>query len=74
MNKDTIKEIIYILIAIILGLVIVKFIIWLLPVLLIGIVAYLIWKNIKKNNNVNINNNRSKKRKIKVIHDDNDVN
>ena len=49
MNKDTIKEIIYILIAITLGILTIKFIIWLLPVILIGLCSYYIYKSIKKN-------------------------
>lgn len=70
MNKEVIKEIIYILIAVLLGIFAVKFVIWLLPVILIGIVAYLIYKSIKKNNvNVGVNKNTKKKRQMKVIHD-----
>ena len=69
MNKNIIKEIIYILIAVLLGIFAVKFVIWLLPVILIGIVAYMIYKSIKKNKvNVEVNKN-NKKRPMKVIHD-----
>ncbi len=70
MNRDTIKEIIYILVAIVLGIFAVKFVIWLLPVLLIGIVAYVIYITIKKNKvNVEVNKKNNKKRPMKVIHD-----
>ena len=58
MNKETIKEILYILIAIILGIVAVKFVIWLLPMILIAICSYYIYKSIKKNKN---NSNKRKK-------------
>ena len=68
MNKETVKEIIYILIAIVLGIFSVKFVIWLLPVILMAVVAYLIYKSIKKNN-VNVGVNKNKKRNIKIIHD-----
>lgn len=69
MNRNIIKEIIYILIAILIGVCAVKFVIWLLPVILIGIVAYMIYKSIKKNNvNVEVNKKKSN-RKMKVIHD-----
>lgn len=69
MNRNIIKEIIYILVAVFLGIFAVKFVIWLLPVILIGIIAYLIYKSIKKNNiNVEVNKNK-KKRNIKIIHD-----
>ncbi len=67
MNKETVKEIIYILIAVIVGVFAVKFFIWLLPVILIAIVSYLIYKSIKKNKDVDVNNKKDKN--IKVIHD-----
>ena len=66
MSKD-IKEIIYVLIAILFGIMAVKFVIWMLPVILIAVVSYLIYKSIKKNN-VNVGVNK-KKRQMKVIHD-----
>lgn len=72
MNKETIKEIIYILIAILLGVLSVKFVIWMLPIILIGIVSYLIYSSMKKNKNENVNTNTKTKNKgknIKVIHD-----
>lgn len=71
MNKDVIKELIYILIAVVIGIIAVKFVIWLLPVILIAIVAYLIYRSIKKNKNIDefVNRNTNKKRNIKVIHD-----
>ena len=71
MNKETVKEIIYIIIAILLGVFAVKFVIWLLPVILIGIVSYLIYKSIKKNKDVDVsvNKNNTNKKNIKVIHD-----
>ena len=70
MNRDAIKDIIYILVAIVLGIFAVKFVIWLLPVILIGIVAYVIYITIKKNKvNVEVNKKNNKKRPMKVIHD-----
>lgn len=75
MNKETIKEIIYILIAILFGILAVKFVIWLLPVILMAIVAYLIYKSIKKNKDVDVSvNNKKKKKPMKVIHDLEDEN
>lgn len=67
MNKETIKEIIYIVIAILLGVLAVKFVIWLLPIILILLFSYLIYISIKKNKNVNVSKNKDKN--IKVIHD-----
>ena len=66
MNKDTIKEIIYIIVSIILADRAVKFVIWLLPVILIALVSYLLYMNIKKNKK---EENINKEKNIKVIHD-----
>ena len=63
MNKEAVKEILYILIAITLGVFVVKFLIWLLPVILIGLCSYYIYKSIKKNRN----NPTKDKSKIKII-------
>ena len=69
MNKEVIKEIIYIIVAVILGVFAVKFVIWVLPIIIMGIVAYMIYKSIKKNK-VDVEVNKSnKKRPMKVIHD-----
>ena len=73
MNKDTVKEILHIIIAITLGIMAVKFVIWLLPVILIAIFSHYIYKSIKKSNkpkenkaNNNTKNNKTKK-EIKII-------
>ena len=66
MNKDTIKEIIYIIVSISLAVLAVKFVIWLLPVILIALVSYLLYMNIKKNKK---EENINKEKNIKVIHD-----
>ena len=66
MNKDTIKEIIYIIVSIILAVLAVKFVIWLSPVILIALVSYLLYMNIKKNKK---EENINKEKNIKVIHD-----
>ncbi len=66
MNKDTIKEIIYIIVSILLSVLAVKFVIWLLPVILIALVSYLLYTNIKKNKK---EENINKEKNIKVIHD-----
>ena len=69
MNKNVIKEIIYILVAVLFSILAIKFVIWLLPLILIAILAYMIYKSIKKNK-VNVEVNKSnKKRPMKVIHD-----
>lgn len=66
MNKDTIKEIIYIIVSILLSVLAVKFVILLLPVILIALVSYLLYMNIKKNKK---EENINKEKNIKVIHD-----
>ena len=66
MNKDTIKEIIYIIVSILLAVLAVKFVIWLLPVILIALVSYLLYMNIKRNKK---EENINKEKNIKVIHD-----
>lgn len=66
MNKDTIKEIIYIIVSILLAVLAVKFVIWLLPVILIALVSFLLYMNIKKNKK---EENINKEKNIKVIHD-----
>ena len=66
MNKDTIKEIIYIIVSIILAVLAVKFVIWLLPVILVALFSYLLYMNIKRNKK---EENINKEKNIKVIHD-----
>ena len=66
MNKDTIKEIIYIIISIILAVLAVKFVIWLLPVILVALFSYLLYMNIKRNKK---EENINKEKNIKFIHD-----
>ena len=52
MNKETIKEILYIIIAIILSVLAVKFIIWLLPVIIIIFLSLIIYINLKKDRTI----------------------
>lgn len=63
MNKDTVKEILYIFIAILVAVVIVKVAIWLLPVILIAVLAYYIYTRLIKNKK---DNNDDKERVIDV--------
>lgn len=72
MNKETIKEILYIAIAIILAYISIRFVIWALPIILVGILALIIYISIKKNkdkDNNNIDKQTSKNKKMKVIHE-----
>ena len=49
MERDIIKEILYITITIILSILTVKFVIWLFPIILVIIVGLFIYSSIKKN-------------------------
>lgn len=49
MNKDMVKEMLYIMITIILSVLAVKFIIWLFPIILVIIFGLLIYSSIKRN-------------------------
>ena len=66
MNKEVVKEILYVVIAITLGVLTIKFLIWLLPVILIGLCSYYIYKSIKKNRDT-ISKKTQKKKPIKII-------
>ena len=66
MNKEVVKELLYVVIAITLGFLAIKFIIWLLPVILIGLCSYYIYKSIKKNRNTKSKKTPNKK-PIKII-------
>ncbi len=71
MNKEVIKEIIYIAIAIILAILAIKFVIWALPVILIGLLAIFIYISIKKDKykKSNISKSTDKNKRMKVIHE-----
>ena len=66
MNKEVVKEILYVVIAVTFGFLAIKFLIWLLPVILIGLCSYYIYKSIKKNRNTTSKKNKNKK-PIKII-------
>ena len=71
MNKEVIKEILYIAIAIVLAILAIKFVIWALPVILIGLLAIFIYISIMKDKykNSNVSKNTNKNKKMKVIHE-----
>ena len=72
MNKNDIKEIIYMVLSVVLGILAVKFVIWLLPIILFFIISYSIYKSIKRNR---INKQKTKVKKtikiIEMVEDDN---
>ena len=68
MNKEKIKDIIYLIIAVLLSILAVKFMIWALPIILIAALAYVIYRflNVKKSENQSA---KEQSKNIKVIHD-----
>ena len=64
MNKDLIKEILYIFIAVIISIIAVKLFIWLLPIILIAILALIIYSSIKNKKGKKVYEN---KKGIKII-------
>ena len=64
MNKELIKEILYILIAIALGILTFKFIKWLFPVIVVGFISLIIYSTMKSNKEEN-----NKNKNIKEIYD-----
>ncbi len=73
MNRDTIKEILYIVIAIIMSVIAIKFVIWALPVILVILLAVFIYISIKKDkykkHNEKMTRDINKNKKMKVIHE-----
>lgn len=56
MNKDTVNEILYIFIAILVSVIIVRVAIWLLPIILVAVLAYYIYTKLMKNKKNSKNN------------------
>ena len=71
MNKEVIKEILYVAIAIVLAILAIKFVIWALPIILVGLLALFIYISIKKDRykKSNISKSTDKNKKMKVIHE-----
>lgn len=69
MNKENIKEILYVVITIILAVLAVKFVIWLLPVILVVIFGLFIYKSIKRSKWESEINKSKKEKNIKEIFD-----
>ena len=66
MDKEKIKDIIYLIIAILLSYFAIHFMIWVLPFILVALLAYFIYEKLKKSNK-NVNSNKKKKKKIVII-------
>ena len=73
MNKGLIFDIVYFLVAIMVSVIIFKLFIWLLPIILIAILAFYIYRAMKSNRRFETSTNNSsttKKKKIIVIDSD----
>ena len=66
MDKEKIKDIIYLIIAILLSYFAIHFMIWVLPFILVALLAYFIYEKLKKSNK-NVNSTKKKKKKIVII-------
>ncbi|MDY4996225.1 MAG: hypothetical protein SO108_00750 [Bacilli bacterium] len=66
MNKEKIKNIIYIVVAILLSYFAIHFMIWVLPFILVALLAYFIYEKLKTSDK-KVNSNKKKKKKIVII-------
>lgn len=66
MNKEKIKDIIYLIIAILLSYLAIHFMIWVLPFILVALLAYFIYEKLKTSDK-KVNSNKKKKKKIVII-------
>ena len=75
MNKEKLREIIYLVVAIAFAIIAVQFVIWLLPFILIVLVAGFIYGAMKRNKNIKkeSKDKKDKNKKIVIIdeHSDN---
>lgn len=69
MDKEKLREVIYILVAIVVAILAVKLFIWLLPIILIIIVAGFIYNSMKKHKNEDV---KDKGKKIIIIDEENE--
>ena len=67
MDKETLRDIIYIVIAIVFAIIAVKLFIWLLPIILIALLAYFVYKHLKKDKNDSSEEQKNKTKKKKII-------
>ena len=66
MDKEKIKDIIYLVIAILLSYLAIRFMIWALPFILVALLAYFIYEKLKTSDK-KVNSNKKKKKKIVII-------
>lgn len=67
MDKEKLRDVIYIIVAVIFAIIAVKLFIWLLPIILIALLAYFVYKSMKRDNDVSSEQSKSKSKKKKII-------
>ena len=67
MEKDNIRKLVYILVAILVAVILVNLFIWLLPIILVLIVAYFIYRMMQTKDKVNKNTKKGKTKKTIII-------
>ncbi len=72
MDKELLRKVVYITIAIIVSIIAVKLFIWLLPVILITLLALYIYSAMETNNNKNKKTKDNNKKKIIIIDEEKD--
>ena len=69
MNRNMIKEILYIMITVIVSVLAVKFVIWLFPIILVIIFGLLIYSSIKRNKRDEEIKKQRKEKNMKEVFD-----
>ena len=67
MNQEKIRNIIYIVVAILLSYLAIRFMLWVLPFILVALLAYFIYEKLKTSNSNKEENSKKKKKKIVII-------
>lgn len=67
MNQEKIRNIIYIVVAILLSYLAIRFMLWALPFILVALFAYFIYEKLKTSNSNKEENSKKKKKKIVII-------
>ncbi len=67
MNQEKIRNIIYIVVAILLSYLAIRFMLWALPFILVALLAYFIYEKLKTSNSNKEENSKKKKKKIVII-------
>ncbi len=67
MDKEKIKNIIYIVVAVLLSYLAIRFMLWALPFILVALLAYFIYEKLKTSNSNKEENSKKKKKKIVII-------